>query len=213
LINHYGQILPAECRAVTVYWQVDRQLAPLQLAGPQAALTARVVQMCQDSRDNTLPRLCPLPLLRDLNACLPHNQRFDERRTGCTVELLIHVLEQLAVMPGHIVTHRERGTCNQCRTVWEQVDVPTTSLLLRLMFQDPDPIAGNLWCLQVALPRVTLARGQRDQLVPLSPLLMAHLAVPANYGRQTCQTQGCVNHGQVTYTHVPTRRCPDTDNE
>ena len=67
------------------------------------------------------------------------------------------------------------------------------------MFQDPDPIAGNLWCLQVALPRVTLARGQRDQPVPLSPVLMAHLAVPANYGRQTCQTQGCVNHGQVTY--------------
>ena len=180
--------------------QVDRQLAPIQLAGPQAALTARVIQMCRDSRDNTLPRLCPLPLLRDLNACLTQDQRFDERRSGCTVELLIHLLEQLAIMPGHIVTHRERGTCNQCGTVWEQVNVSTTSLLLRLMFQDPDPIAGNLWCLQVALPRVTLARGQRDQPVPLSPLLMAHLAVPANYGRQTCQTQGCVNHGQVTYT-------------
>lgn len=188
---------------MTVYLQVDRHLAPIQLAGPQAALTARVIQMCQDSRDNTLPRLCPLPLLRALNACLPQDQRFDERRSGCTVEVLIHLLEQLAVMPGHIVTHRERGTCNQCGAVWEQVIVPTTSLLLTLMFQDPDPITGNLWCLQVALPRVTLARGQRDQPVLLSPLLMNHLAAPASYGRQTCQTQGCGNHGQVTFTQDP----------
>ena len=72
------------------------------------------------------------------------------------------------------------------------------------MFQDPDPITGNLWCLQVALTRVVLARGQRDQPERLSPLLINHLAAPASYGRQTCQTQGCGNHGQVTFTHDPT---------
>ena len=77
--------------------------------------------MCQDSRNPALPLQNTVPLLVALNACLPRAERFDPEESSCSVELLTSLLEQLPVIPDHLVTHRERGQCANCAGQWEQV--------------------------------------------------------------------------------------------
>jgi len=101
--------------------QIDRHLAPVQRPAPQAALSQLVCTMCQDSRDNTLPPQDALPLITALNRCVARVDRFPERASACSIELLTHLLDQLDVMPGQLTTHLERGSCGRCNQVFEQV--------------------------------------------------------------------------------------------
>ena len=125
-MEHY----PTDC---TVYFsQIDQHLVAVQAPATQAALVGVVQQMCQDSRNVALPIQNTLPLLNALNACLPRVDRFDPLQGSCSVELLVSLLEQLPVIPGHLVTHQERGECAICLGRWDQVGAIMASGLLYL---------------------------------------------------------------------------------
>ena len=72
-------------------------------------------------RGNTLPRSDTLLLLQDLNACLAIPARLDPGVNSCVVECLTHLLDQLPVLGGHVVTHQSRGQCGACGGQWDQV--------------------------------------------------------------------------------------------
>jgi len=55
---------------------------------------------------------------------------------------------------------------------------------------------GNLWSLKVPMPRVVLARGQREVPTSLPNLVAAHRADPVN-GQVLCQTPTCATFQQV----------------
>ena len=63
--------------------------------------------------------------------------------------------------------------------------------------QDPDPHHGNLWCLKVPVPRVVVARGQREVPTDLIDLVAEHGNDPVN-GQVLCQTPACAAYQQVT---------------
>ena len=103
--------------------QIDQNVAvlPPNPADPQAVLVARVRGLCVALRDNTLPRSDTLLLLRDLNACLAVPERLDPGVSSCMVECLTHLLEELPVLAGHVVTHQRRGQCGACGGQLDQV--------------------------------------------------------------------------------------------
>ena len=164
----------------------------------QIVLAALLPQVCHQLRDNTQPPVNPVPLLQAVNACLPPANRFNPGQSECSVELLFNLLEQLPLLPGHITTYMERGTCPLCRQVVEQVRL-TFALMLPLLFllQDSDPVHGNMWGMQPSLGRALVPRGQREQPASLSAILDNHLADPTN-SQVLCGTQGCQGYGQVS---------------
>ena len=103
--------------------QMDQNVAalPPNPADPQTALVTRVQGLCAALRDNTQPRRDTILLLQDLNACLPVVDRLNPAVSSCMVECLSHLLEQLPVLPGHVVTHLRRGQCGACGGQWDQV--------------------------------------------------------------------------------------------
>ena len=136
------------------------------LPGPQQRLAQQVVNVCGQRANAAIPPFTIIPLVNDLNACLPQVMQFVLGQQECAAEFLHYLMENLDVAPMFLAVNYENGNCHICGSNSIQVCQSIDAHAL-----------GVVPPLQVAA-------------VPLSPLIIAKYAAPVAIGQLQCRAVG-----------------------